>query len=360
MSAGARGAIAVIRLDQIGDVVLTGPFLAALRRARAQTRIVLVVRPQVEELARRLAEVDEVLTLRAIPVRRGSLIRKFVAERRLAWKLRRLGTDVAMVPRWDLDIYDAIHIARLSGAPVRAAFERAAGENARHGLTHVVHAPPTEHEARKPQRLLDALGITTSGDAPGPRWYGEHDESAAAAELPGPGDGEPVALGIAAREPRRQWPVERFVAIAQGLARERHIVPVLVGGPGDRHVADRFKAEVGMRCVDVVGRASLPVTAATLARCALFVGNDSAPMHLAAAAGVPVVEVSCHPATGDDAHAQSPLRFGPHGVPAAVLRPSDFEPPCADSGSCSAEAAHCILGVSVEDVLAGAQSLLAP
>jgi heptosyltransferase-2 len=239
---------------------------------------------------------------------------------------------------------------------LRVAFEQAAGGHESHGLTHVVDATPSEHEARKPLRLLEALGIPTTGDAPAPRWYGELDE-AAAAELLGPGDEVAIALGIAAREPRRQWPVERFVAVAQGLAHDRRIVPVLVGGPDDLRVADRFKAAVGMACVDLVGRTSLPVTAAALARCALFVGNDSAPMHLAAAAGVPVVEVSCHPAAGDDAHAQSPLRFGPHGVPAAVLQPSDFEAPCA--GSCSADAPHCILGVAVDDVLAAAQSLLA-
>jgi heptosyltransferase-2 len=349
-----RETVAVIRLDQIGDVVLTGPFLAALRRAQPEARIVMVVRPVVAELVARLDEVDEVLTLAAPGAGRGARVRKLLAELRVARDLKQRGTQVAIVPRWDLDIYDAIALARRSGARIRVGFDRAGG----HGLTHVLDAPASEHEALKPLRLLGALGAVAPADLAPPRWYDGDDERAAAALLgeAGGGGAVPVAFGVAARERRREWPVERFAAVAQRIAEERPIVPVLVGGPADRATAARFAAAAGMPCTDLTGRTSLPVTAAALARCALFVGNDSAPMHLAAAGGVPVVELSCHAIAGDPDQSQSPARFGPHGVPSEVIQPDELTPPCA--GSCEAGEPHCILAVAPEAVAAAASRLL--
>jgi ADP-heptose:LPS heptosyltransferase len=103
-----------------------------------------------------------------------------------------------------------------------------------------------------------------------------------------------VALHVGARDLRRRWPTERFVAVARLLLGEGLDV-VLVGGDADREpsagvvaaLADRADGE----CVDLSGRLSLPATLGTLARAELFVGNDSGPRHLAAAAGTPTVGV---------------------------------------------------------------------
>ena len=72
------------------------------------------------------------------------------------------------------------------------------------------------------------------------------------------------------------------------------------------------------------------------------------PMHLAAAVGTPVVEISCHPLHGSVVHHNSPKRFGPFGVPHIVLQPEKPLPPCSDG--CTATQAHCILNVSVMHV----------
>jgi heptosyltransferase-2 len=110
--------------------------------------------------------------------------------------------------------------------------------------------------------------------------------------------------------------------------------------------------------VNLAGTTPLPVVAAVIARSVLFVGNDSGPMHLAAAARVPVVEITCHPHSGGLEHRYSPARFGPRPGPAAILQPAV---PAAGCGpSCSALEPHCILATSVEEVvLAGTQLLSA-
>jgi heptosyltransferase-2 len=80
-------------------------------------------------------------------------------------------------------------------------------------------------------------------------------------------------------------------------------------------------------------------------------------MHLAAAVGVPVVEISCHPQSGWLSHANSPARFAPWGVPNRIVQPARATPPCTDQ--CSAKEPHCICGVSVEDVQHAIITLLA-
>ena len=108
--------------------------------------------------------------------------------------------------------------------------------------------------------------------------------------------------------------------------------------------------------INVVGKATLRQTGAFLKRCHLYVGNDAGPMHLAVAAGVPVIEISCHPLDGSQWHPNSPKRFGPWGVLHRVLQPLNALVPCSEG--CIADRAHCILDISVEQVKQAISSLL--
>jgi heptosyltransferase-2 len=100
--------------------------------------------------------------------------------------------------------------------------------------------------------------------------------------------------------------------------------------------------------LNLAGRLTLRQTAALLGRCAIFVGNDSGPMHLAVTQGTAVIEVSCHPVDGPVDHANSPARFGPWQVESRVVRPAHHRAPC--HSGCRVRWPHCILGVAVGDV----------
>ena len=100
--------------------------------------------------------------------------------------------------------------------------------------------------------------------------------------------------------------------------------------------------------MSIAGQMTLRQTAAVLERTNLVIANDSGPMHLAGAAGVPVVEISCHPADGNVLHANAPQRFHPWEERYEVVQPVKAHEPC--TGSCEWHDAHCILGVSVEMV----------
>ncbi len=125
-------------------------------------------------------------------------------------------------------------------------------------------------------------------------WTSAPDRARAAALLPagGPGGQPVVALGPTANWLPKVWPAERFAALFRAIESELlpGAVPVVLAGPGDaeRAMAAPLLAALP-QAIDLAGRLSLPEAAACLARAALFVGNDSGLMHLAAATGIPTL-----------------------------------------------------------------------
>ncbi|MBV1799893.1 glycosyltransferase family 9 protein [Siccirubricoccus sp. G192] len=139
------------------------------------------------------------------------------------------------------------------------------------------------------------LGPGSDGDpAPLPvAWFGPAEVERAAVLLPG---SRPwIGLGPTANWARKTWPAERFVALFRALtapgAPLEGARAAILGGPGaeEAAMAAPVLAALGEDAVDLVGRLSLPEAAAVLARCALFVGNDSGLMHLSAATGTPTL-----------------------------------------------------------------------
>ena len=138
----------------------------------------------------------------------------------------------------------------------------------------------------KIEQLAGSLGI-----APPPLpacWTGEADRAVAAGLLPGEGW---IGLGPTANWAGKVWPAERFVAVFRAVqAAWPGVRAAVFAGPGE---AERAMAAPVLAAlpdaVDLTGRLSLPEASACLARCRLFVGNDSGLMHLAAAAGTPTL-----------------------------------------------------------------------
>jgi heptosyltransferase-3 len=147
---------------------------------------------------------------------------------------------------------------------------------------------------RRPgHRLLHLAGTLGLSPAPSPvAWFDAADTARAVAVL---GEGGPfIALGPSANWATKVWPAGRFVALFRALSAPDGPLPgaraVILGGPG-REEADMAAPVLAALpgAVDLVGKMELPGVAAVLARCALFVGNDSGLMHLSAAAGTPTL-----------------------------------------------------------------------
>ncbi len=151
----------------------------------------------------------------------------------------------------------------------------------------LARAQPDLHKVRQ---VADMIGL----DEPAaPRiWTGGNDQMAAEKAIP---DGGPVlALGPTANWGGKRWPATRFAGLIENLTGPRGILPgarvAVFSAPEERGDAlEVLNAVPADRRIDLAGRTSLTEAHAALARCALYIGNDSGLMHLAAAAGTPTL-----------------------------------------------------------------------
>ena len=97
-----------------------------------------------------------------------------------------------------------------------------------------------------------------------------------------------VCLHVGAGKDYKLWPVERFAQLAEHL-RDRGYVPALIGTQADKAGAEAVQGSVSRPLENLIGRIDRDAELAMLAQCRLFIGNDSGPMHLAAALGAPVL-----------------------------------------------------------------------
>lgn len=142
----------------------------------------------------------------------------------------------------------------------------------------------------------------------------------AAAQLIPPG-GPVLALGPTANWIGKQWPAERFVGLIERLTAPAGILPgarvALFGGPGERAAAEPVLAAIpAARRIDLIGSVDLLTAYAGLKRSALYVGNDSGLMHMAAAAGIPTLGLF---GPSRDEH------YAPWGPKAAVVRAVPYD-----------------------------------
>ncbi|TWB75453.1 ADP-heptose:LPS heptosyltransferase [Nitrospirillum amazonense] len=365
-----QGRLAILKLDSIGDSVLLTSFLRTLRPWFGG-EIGLMAGARVRDLVTRDPRIDRTLL---VPVRLPWL----APDEATAWLEATIdqavaflqGVDATIIPRLMPDYYLANHIAVLAGVPRRygltsprmpdltrfnAAFTAM--------MTDVVTIPAPCHEVEVMGALMRAVSgggaIPTSSEPRCDIHLDEVDRATAWTTVPPVAGRILVALGLGASTGRRRWPVDQVVTAARTLAGRHDLMFALLGGTDVASDAAAIAQALGSRAHNLAGRLDLRESAAVLERAALYIGNDSGLMHMAAAVAVPVVEISCHPLTAPDNHENAPRRFGPVGVPHRIVRPATPADPACAQGCVSRHTAHCINGVSPAEVVAAAEILLA-
>ena len=258
--------ILFVTANRVGDAILTTGVLDHLLRQHPNCRVTVACGPPAEGVFARMPNLERLLVFAKKP-----------------WRTHWLGLwrEVAFT-RWDLVVdLRGSALAWLVPARRRVVMRRMQGQMYRQfGQLMGVDPPP--------------LPVA---------WTGPQDQARAAALLPA---GRPViALGPTANWAPKVWPAERFADLFHRLAAGSlaGAVPLILAGPGPVEQAMAAPlATLLPEAVDTTGRLSLPEAAACLARCEVFIGNDSGLMHLAAATGVPTVGLCAatrpSPATG--------------------------------------------------------------
>lgn len=263
--------VLVLRPGGIGDAVLLVPALRALKAAVPEARITVAAE-------RRNAAVFDLAP--------GLLDSRLVLDASLlsSWRaIRRGGFDTVM----DTEQYHHLSawLAHASGAPRRIGF---AANPARHRC-YTMNVPyhHEDFEGDSFTRLVSAAaGRELAVDWLRP-WLTPPAASALVADAVG--GRQPVALAVQGGIRERCWAVDNLQALAKRLIEQGHDV-CLLGGDSDVGIAACVQRGLPpAKIVNLIGHASLADSTAILARCRLWIGPDSGPMHLAAGLGVPVV-----------------------------------------------------------------------
>jgi ADP-heptose:LPS heptosyltransferase len=277
--------IAVLRGGGLGDLVFAVPALRALAARFANAEIVLVGRgwqagvaarprgpvtavidlpqpvidwlaggpepPELDDVIARLdGRFDLAVQIHGGGARSNLLVGRLGAARTIGLRADGAPPLDATIPYryWQSEVMRALEVVRLAGAePVEIE----------------PRLVPTAADIVSARRVVDAMSSVRDG-----------------AE-------RVVVLAPGATDGRRRWPAPRFGELARALGDEGHLTVVIGTEPEAALASDIARAAPGT--VDLTGRLTLPELAGLLADAALVVGNDSGPLHLAAAVGAPVV-----------------------------------------------------------------------
>ncbi len=249
--------ILFVTATRIGDAVLSTGLLSHLIERHPGVRLTIAAGPVAAPLFEAVPGVERIAVMDKLP-----------------WSLHWLPLYAAVAPRrWDM-------VVDLRGSALAWLL--------RTGTRRVMaKGDAGEHRVRQLGRLFDL------DPPPAPRLWTLPRHEAAAGALLGPG-GPVLAIGPAANWRGKQWRAGRFAELARRLTAANGLlagarVAVLAAGHEREQAGPLLEAIPPHRRIDLVGRVDLLTAAAVLRRCALFIGNDTGLMHIAAAVGTPTL-----------------------------------------------------------------------
>ncbi|HTK08981.1 MAG TPA: glycosyltransferase family 9 protein [Ktedonobacteraceae bacterium] len=304
ISLPANAHILVVKMAGIGDLLLATPALRALRESYPQARIDLLVTPDSAGLLNGWDAIDRVIVLDKYLF---DSPQQMLTNPQNAARLARLWNSLHD------GHYDAVlllhHLTLPFGRLKHQVLMRATGAKWRVGLDNGhgwflnVRVPDrgfgAMHEAEYNMAVAEAVGATihdkhlylplSAEDRAKARQllYGKSDPSEASRPL--------IAIhpGTGGYSTARRWAPERFAQLANTLYHDVGGQFLLIGGPEEAElhaqIMDMLTPDVPVR--SLAGKSSIKVAGAILEQVDLFIGNDAGPMHLAAAAGAPVVAI---------------------------------------------------------------------
>jgi ADP-heptose:LPS heptosyltransferase len=278
--------VLVLRLDRIGDLLMSFPALAGLRERLPEARIRLAVGRWSEDIAR-TAPVDEVLLWSAPWAGRASEgAESFHGLARKAIALRKDRPELAIDLQGDVR---ASILMALTGARLRVGYGNTGGA---YLLTHVVPLDETVSWVDQNRRAIShVLGGIPEGSID-PLTAADKDFAQRLLENLSLGGRRPL-VGIHPSGGRRikQWDVLRFQELGRRLQGQFGATLLITGSEADRPLASLLARGMPSRPLDFTGRLSVRETMALIATLDLFLSCDTGPMHMACAVGTPSVSI---------------------------------------------------------------------
>ena len=313
--------VLVVRLDNVGDVVMAGPALRALREALPDARLTLMASPAGAAAAPLLPWIDDVLVHRAVwQDASGSMPLDPGREIALVERLRAGRFDAAVIlTSFRQSPYPAAYACYLAGIPIRLGRSGQFG-----GSILSPCVPPVDdavHQVERNLSLLEAAGFRPRRrdlEVAVPAAAREHADRLLEARAI-PRWARFVLLVPGASAAARRYDAGRFRSVAGMLADCAGLRVVVAGSEREAGLVVEV-ASARPSIVALAGRTDVPALAALVARAAVVVCNDSGPMHLADALRTPVVVLF----SGTDLEPQ----WAPRSTRSALLRRPTACSPC--------------------------------
>jgi ADP-heptose:LPS heptosyltransferase/GT2 family glycosyltransferase len=350
--------ILAVKLDHIGDYLTAVPALRDLKQAFPQARLTLLAPPATAALARRETCIDEVIEFvffhaRSVHGQRNVTGDEFAAlQVRLAPEHFDLAIDLRMQP-------ETRQVLRYTGATFLAGYDH---EGALPFLDVALEwegdqrlVPKHAHISERLRMLVAAVeGACRDLPKDGIGPAADPLRVPALSRLPAEFLARPlVCVHPGVGNPVRQWPPTAFAGLIDLLAAEG-LHTILIGGADEQDVALEVLSKVAAKSsvISLVGAVKLGELGDVMQACAIFVGNNSGPKHLAASLGVPTVGI--HSGVVDAAE------WAPLGLGAMALQRRVICGPCyLEHVSDCPRGMACLTGIAPRDVLAACRRLLA-
>lgn len=293
--------ILLVRTDRIGEFLLTTPAIRAVRQAFPEAEITLIVGKNSYEIIEGSSLVNSIIKFEPT-LSEGHLLDQL----KFFKTIKGLRFDMAIIfnPSKFFNI-----ISFLAGIPVRVGYDRKLGFL----LTHRIEDKKylcEKHEVEYNLELTAAAGVP-AGDKRPDFPLTDSAEKKVEALLASNATGANrtiIAVHPSVSNPDKMWPAERFAIICDRLAADFNAKIILIGAADERRIAEEVKAKMDKDVLDLTGALGLKELGAFLKRCAILISNDSGPVHIAAALGVPTVVFF-----GESRPGGSSKRWGPYG-----------------------------------------------
>ena len=270
--------ILFIRIDRIGDIILSTPALKAIKQAFPHSELTVLASPSNSPLVFNNPNIDHIV----VYDRHGSLIDRIRAIR----KLRESDFDLAIDPYADYELETAL-IAFLSGAGRRIGY-------ASYGREVFFNLPAPEirsngHFIDLTLDVLKPVGIVTKDKTPEilltddeKKWAGDW------LNKNGLGSNPVIGIHPGAYYETQRWPPERFAELIELLQKDKKLVPIIFGGPDDEYLVNRICSILHGEVTIYIAH-DLRKSAALISCCHVFVCNNSGPLHMSVAIGTPTI-----------------------------------------------------------------------
>ncbi len=287
--------ILAIRLDSLGDVLMTTPALRALKEGRPDRRLTLLTSPAGAIVAPLLPVIDDCVVYDAPWLKATAPRASSEPECAMAGQLRQGEFDAAVIfTVYSQNPLPSAFLCYMADIPLRLAH---CHENPYQLLTDWVRDPEPDsllrHEVRRQLDLVATVGGQTADErlslAIPP---GTVERVASLLGQLGLDGGQPwVVIHPGVTAPSRQYPPEGFAQVARQLVFEQGCQVVFSGTSPERELVEGIRAAMGAPSFSLAGRLDLAELAALLSLAPLLISNNTGPVHVAAAVGTPVVDL---------------------------------------------------------------------